>query len=109
MSLHSASVSSAVDLSSVATPAPDGTPSSAAEGPTLNDITRNGPMPTEFTVAVAGQGDAVEVLLGFGHVRWQFTPDLADDLASHLRKAARHARVLASDTAQPTRIGGDQV
>jgi hypothetical protein len=49
-------------------------------------------LPQEFTLSIAGVDGEVYVVLGFGHLRWQFTPELAEDLARTLLDAARQVR-----------------
>jgi hypothetical protein len=96
------SLSGAVDLSTLATrPQPPVTPGPGAD----TAPTPDGEVPKEFTLSVGNvEGDAV-VLLGFGHLRWVFAPELAEDLGSSLLDAAAQARRISANgmTEQVTR------
>lgn len=49
--------------------------------------------PTEFGLSLIGDANGLAaVLMAFGHLRWQFTPELAFDLGNTLIQAAHQAR-----------------
>lgn len=50
-------------------------------------------VPNEFGLSLVGDANGqAAVLMAFGHLRWQFTADLAADLGGALIQAAQQAR-----------------
>ncbi len=50
-------------------------------------------VPSEFGLSLIGDANGLAaVLMAFGHLRWQFTPELAADLGGGLIQAAQQAR-----------------
>lgn len=94
-SIPTPSLSGAVDLSTLASrPQPPAMPTPAA--PAVAPAP-GAEIPQEFTLSLGGVDGQTVVLMGFGHLRWQFTPELAEDLAQGLLDAANRARHVTVD------------
>jgi len=91
------SLGGAIDLSTLAGPSPQ---PPVALAPPAAPVPEE-EIPQEFTLSLGGADGQTVVLLGFGHLRWQFTPDLAEDLAQGLFDAAHRARRVTVDDARP--------
>lgn len=91
------SLASAIDLSTLKSRRAEPAPLPQPASPPAPDIPAPDEMPREFTISLIGHDGEVSVNLGFAHLRWPLSPDMADDLGTALLDAARQARATSSD------------